>query len=509
MKYRQQERIAKLFLFLLFLSGGLFISRAEALAATNIYRSVGPANTSNLNTSARTVTIAGSTATFSDVMPDNVGVGDVLQYQISGTYYLAFIYGRTSSTQYTVKAFDGGNPQAAVEKAVSVYRAYTSLENAESGTENTVLNDTVENFDSWTDGKDLVASDEQWNIACYDDAEDTTLGVVVSGWTTDADNYLKIYTPNSLQEVGISQRHSGVWNDNKYKLVVSDEFPEGPPLTINTASDTDSVNVWLDGLQIMNASVSGSNGLTAHNVSGETKVSNCLIKNDPAGSSTYGLEIDNLTHDGTYKLWNNIIYGFFDGGIWLRETTGSGNSLYAYNNTVVGIGSGNCFKSSITDGSFTAKNNIAQGCTDGYSGTFDSSSKNNLSDLDADAPGTNGVNSTTLTFSDASGENYHLDSSDTDAIGEGVDLSSDTYLPFSTDIDNETRSGNWDIGADERGANPTGDIDHDGDVDIFDYNLLKNNFGQSDCGNAADIDFNCRVDIFDYNILKDNFGAHI
>ena len=57
---------------------------------TSLYRSVG-VNAANLNTSARTVQIAGNTATFSGAMPANVGVGDVLQYQVAATYYLAFI----------------------------------------------------------------------------------------------------------------------------------------------------------------------------------------------------------------------------------------------------------------------------------------------------------------------------------------------------------------------------------------------------------------------------------
>jgi len=51
-----------------------------------------------------------------------------------------------------------------------------------------------------------------------------------------------------------------------------------------------------------------------------------------------------------------------------------------------------------------------------------------------------------------------------------------------------------------------GDIDKDGDVDIFDYNLMIENFGNTNCGNVADVDGNCKVDIFDYNILIENFG---
>ena len=51
-----------------------------------------------------------------------------------------------------------------------------------------------------------------------------------------------------------------------------------------------------------------------------------------------------------------------------------------------------------------------------------------------------------------------------------------------------------------------GDLDKDGDVDIFDYNLMIENFGNTHCGNVADINSDCKVDIFDYNILVENFG---
>lgn len=40
---------------------------------------------------------------------------------------------------------------------------------------------------------------------------------------------------------------------------------------------------------------------------------------------------------------------------------------------------------------------------------------------------------------------FHLDSSDTAAKDQGYDLSA----IFTTDIDGDTRSGTWDIGADE------------------------------------------------------------
>ena len=55
-------------------------------------------------------------------------------------------------------------------------------------------------------------------------------------------------------------------------------------------------------------------------------------------------------------------------------------------------------------------------------------------------------------------------------------------------------------------ASKLGDTDSDGDVDIFDYNILIENFGSTNCGHLADLNDNCKVDIFDYNILLENFG---
>ncbi len=57
--------------------------------------------------------ILGTTATFSGSMPNNIGVGDVLQYD-SGGLQLAVIHGRASDTVYMVKSASGGNPQGDV-----------------------------------------------------------------------------------------------------------------------------------------------------------------------------------------------------------------------------------------------------------------------------------------------------------------------------------------------------------------------------------------------------------
>ena len=54
----------------------------------------------------------------------------------------------------------------------------------------------------------------------------------------------------------------------------------------------------------------------------------------------------------------------------------------------------------------------------------------------------------------------------------------------------------------------SGDLNGDGKVDIFDYNLLVADFGKTGAAgfSPADIDKNGKVDIFDYNQLIANFG---
>src|SRR4051794_27589636 len=63
-------------------------------------------------------------------------------------------------------------------------------------------------------------------------------------------------------------------------------------------------------------------------------------------------------------------------------------------------------------------------------------------------------------------------------------------------------------GAGRAGQSPTilGDINNDGIVDIRDYGVWRQNFGQTNCGNPADLNGDCIVDIRDYGIWRQNFG---
>lgn len=93
------------------------------------------------------------------------------------------------------------------------------------------------------------------------------------------------------------------------------------------------------------------------------------------------------------------------------------------------------------------KNCLAQGCTDGFSGTFNAASDYNCSNIAGDAPGANSITGT-VQFVDSANNDYHLAAADTVARGAGVNL---TASGITTDIDGDARpaSGAWDIGADQ------------------------------------------------------------
>jgi len=98
--------------------------------------------------------------------------------------------------------------------------------------------------------------------------------------------------------------------------------------------------------------------------------------------------------------------------------------------------------------------------------------------------------------------------SDSCSVENGVFTLNETYCNGST-VGNEAFRcpGTCSNGA----CIVTGDVDRDGDVDIFDYNLLVTNFGSTVCGNVADIQpqgGDCDVDIFDYNLLIQQFSGN-
>ena len=425
-----------------------------------IYRSVGPGNTTALASSTgATLTISGSTATFSTAMPANMGVGDVIVYNAAGTgdkNSLAFIHGRSSDTVYTVKDVNGRLASStSASTNWQVFRAYTSLANAEAGTENTGIPANLRDFDTWSGGKNLASTTEQWNIACYGDATDTT-AVTIDGWTTTADNYIRIYTPYLTSEVGTSQRHSGKWDTGKYRLeVLSSET--GIYITgYITSKDYYRRDVRIEGLQIW-----GGGGISVDFIgtSSDIRLSYNIIKGkDYETNGGAGIYLGITNANAVARIWNNIIYDFNgSGSSWgggIKQHGWDWATSYAYNNTIINTYYG--FYPNPDSWNLIMKNNIVQDCTDGLVDSYGvgegpGDSDYNLSDLAGDVYGAHSKNSTTVLFADAANDDFHLRVGDSAARGYGANLRNDANLAFLDDIDGESRpeNGAWDIGADQ------------------------------------------------------------
>jgi hypothetical protein len=403
-----------------------------------IFRSVGPGNSSPLATgSGNTFMITGSTAIFASALPDRVGVGDAIQYDsdLNGSIdSIAFIHLRVSSTEYVVKNAAGDHPQAVVsDNDWAIYRAYTSLYNAERGTENSGLNASVRSFETWSDGHDLVANGLTWNIACYADGVDTD-GVNIGGWNTGPDNYIRIFTPATPAAVGTSQRHPGSWSYSRYILEATGEAALG----------IYEAYTKVEGLQL-GVDTSGSSWPGIVNVGASNiELSHSLVAQTGGSASTDGVCV--LAGAAGTRIWNSVVSDVNCDCIWSE-----GGDAFIYNVTVAGCG---CSGVDAGTGSFAAKNVLASWASESgfdhstggsltctYCASFDGSAD--------DHGGTGNLINRTFTFVDRPGGDFHLDSSDTGARDQGVDLSADPDLAFSDDIDGDIRSGTWDIGADE------------------------------------------------------------
>lgn len=404
---------------------------------TNLYRSVGITAT-DLNITNLTLQISSDTAIFSGNLPDNVGIGDIIQFENLSSYYVAVINKRISATKCLVTNTAGGTPNSTnAGTSFNIFRAYTSLYNWEVLNENDNLNDLVENFDTSTD---LVAGNSIMNVICFADGIDTT-PVIIDGWNTSSIYYLNIFTPTTSTEVGISQRHLGKWGSgfvlqttNSACLTISDDNVRicGLQLYINGTNSFDQSNIF----------VTSTSGIC------DIRISQNILKGPGNSTSDWcsGIEFYNASN-GTARIWNNIIYNWKsstnDNGIDL--TSESDFTYYVYNNTVYGI-SGTGFR---LTGTTHLKNNIAQDCGDGYL-IVPADEDYNISDLnELELQGTNDKELTSVQFVNSSGEDFRISSSDLTAKDAGVDLSGDLYLSFSDDINNTPRSAAWDIGADE------------------------------------------------------------
>lgn len=427
-------------------------------AVSNTFRSLQVNNTSAIATNASgTLTISGSTGTFSAALPDTIGVGDVITY--SSDTKTAFITGRTSSTVYTVKNASGGTPVSASADATwKIYRAYTTLSNAEAGTENTGIAVAIRDFDP--NVRDLTANNEIFNLACYRSSNDEAGPITISGSVTDSTRYIRWYAPYSTSEVGTNQRHNGTETQPYFRI---------NSLVSLTSGGTDVVQcLRFEGLIWRMEAINCQNiGITDALANSRIYFSDIVFYGrDGSGCGGTSAGITAGTDFNGKIFARNCIFYKFDGSgnnsgagrhsaIYYVSSAASAGHIYINNCT--DYNSNYFIDHEEPQGFVTVKNSLSQTGDNTTAfflaggAAFTAASNYNLSDKAADAPGANSKNSTSVTFVSTAANNYHLDAGDTGAGNSGQDLASD-YLPVTTDIDRAARptgSSTVDIGADE------------------------------------------------------------
>jgi hypothetical protein len=184
---------------------------------------------------------------------------------------------------------------------------------------------------------------------------------------------------------------------------------------------------------------------------------------------------DPVTKVGLLKLFRepyNIIYNINStdatlGVYGIYETDFGGTNAYVYNNTIYdisnsnGASTGNVYGIYVKDSADRiVKNNIAGGFSTAGSGTtqdyYPSSPANadmdyNMSEDTSASGGNSKTGHDPADLFKNPGSDFHL-TVDAAAVDEGDDSMSGT---FTSDIDGETRSGSWDMGADEYVSNTT------------------------------------------------------
>jgi hypothetical protein len=267
---------------------------------------------------------------------------------------------------------------------------------------------------------DLVTATNGEVLECYDD-EDFEDYVTLGDATTDAD-YFRVIKPVD------GEGHDGTPNNGV-------NFTES---IITVFRIRESYSQIHDIIGIRTGTDVGS--IYAFQASAGSSSSNiafigCIGKatNDGLGEA-YAFRLEN--YDSNISLVINCLaydcktYGF-DAILTLAHP----GTVYAYNCVSINAGSQGfrCADATVT---FICKN-----CISVDSGSDDYHQTTNTTCLDT---------TDDITFVNAGIDDYHLDSSTTDGIDDGTDLSSDGSYAFDDDIDGDSRRvGSWSIGFDE------------------------------------------------------------
>ena len=199
----------------------------------------------------------------------------------------------------------------------------------------------------------------QLNWPCYADTAMSN-SVRIESYTTGPANYIRIYTPTSSSEVGVSQRHRGVFGTgfqlngtaNTNPIQIDDEYArvEGLVVQHTVTNNTTSRAIWSD------PALSTSDVRISHNI-----VKGVITGGVTGGPA--GIEVGTAGAGQVFRVWNNVVYNYPTTNSWCMAL--DAGTVYVFNNTVfncyIGIG-----KTSGVTGEF--RNNVS--INDAVNGTF-------------------------------------------------------------------------------------------------------------------------------------------
>jgi hypothetical protein len=426
---------------------------------TTQYRSVGTGASPIYDTGKAAIALDSTTVTFSDgaTLPEMdevgaVGPGDRLTIGVEEFYILS----RDSTTQVTVQSAATADHSTPV--TYTIERAYSSLSGWESNRE-----------------RDLTAAgDYTIEVAvCYKDG-DLDDKPVIAGWTTGADNYIRIWVPEGQRHTGTAGtgfvlKPSAAGSNKLFEI--AEEYVRVEGIEID-GSSADSFSVYngfyvaglvapsdvrLDEVIVhdITKTNTGTNAFPVYGMyisEGAVRVTNSIvynITNENTDTGTKDWAVAAIRHGSgdTSYFYNNTIYNTVNTGnakaaYGLYRGTGT---VIATNNYVGGTSCSSCGTENYDfSGTMTQSYNISEDST--ASGT---GSQTNRSATDTSCPGVGDW----VVFEDLTSEikDFHLQNvPENDALDRGTNLYSSAN--FSEDIDGTSRPPdpyNWDIGADE------------------------------------------------------------
>jgi hypothetical protein len=295
--------------------------------------------------------------------------------------------------------------------------------------------ETLQEWETACDG-DLVGEVRREVGVCYNDAVGPFVaGITFNDSTTDADHYMML-------TVAEGQRHNGIAGSGarldagtglgSRLIQVRDQYTRIEWLEITNWLDSN------DGLYF--------DETPADDNSDNSSAANLLVHNFVVPGSSGAIE----PRAANIAIWNTMIYSGTGDGINVR----AGGSATIENSTVYGITGNGIYQNSGTTVTIINTISVGNSLEDFFlEGTVDEFDHNMYDNV---AGGfTLGANDKAPPadpedlFISASGSiNLHLEASGHNAIDTGKDLVSG----FNDDIDGATRTGTWDMGADEYGA---------------------------------------------------------